>query len=69
MSDHRYIGFKSSLDADDYGIIISSEGKLKGVWIPNSQEDETIPQSIVQICIDNFGIDPNSDQDVSQTVH
>lgn len=69
MSDHRYIGFKSSLEDDDYGIIISSDGKLKGVWIPKSQEDETIPQSIVQICIDNFGIDPNSDQEVSQTVH
>lgn len=69
MSKHRYIGFQNSLKEDDYGIIISLSGRVKGVWIPDSLEDEPVPQAVVDICVANFGIDPNTDEDISQTVH
>jgi len=51
--------FKQSLSETDYGLIVSSEGALKGIWIPVGQEDADIPDAIVSLCIARFGIDPN----------
>ena len=69
MKTHRYIGFANSLNEDDYGIMITPQGKIKGVWIPVKYETEPVPVAIVDICIANFGIDPNQEEHVSQTVH
>jgi hypothetical protein len=69
MNRHRYVGFAESLDDNDYGVIITKTGRIKGVWIPNVREDQPIPQSVVHFCVANFGIDPNNDDYVSQTVH
>jgi hypothetical protein len=69
LSKHRYIGFQNSLKEDDYGIIISPQGRVRGVWIPNSLEEEPVPQAVVELCIASFGIDPNTDETLSQTVH
>lgn len=69
MSNHTYIGFLETLEQDDYGVIVDSNGKLKGVWVPYGHEDNLIPEPIVQLCLTNFGIDPNDDEDTSLTVH
>lgn len=69
LNKHRYIGFEQSLEDDDYGIIVSSTGRVRGIWIPNSLEDEPVPQAIAELCVANFGIDPNTDENLSQTVH
>jgi len=69
MNNHKFLGFSNSLDTDDYGVIVSKEGRLKGVWLPIDCQNEPIPQTVVDFCITNFGIDPNNDQLVSQTVH
>jgi len=61
--------FEETLDDDDFGLIISKHGDLKGVWIPDSVSDEEIPDVIVELCMHFFGVDPNDDDDPSTTVH
>ena len=58
--------FGSTLDEDDYGLIISKDGMLKGVWIPETHDDEEIPEVIVELCKNYFGLDPNDDE---RTIH
>lgn len=58
--------FGSTLDEDDYGLIISKDGMLKGVWIPETHDDEEIPEVIVELCKNYFGLDPNDNE---RTIH
>ena len=52
---------EENLESDDYGLIVSKDGELKGIWIPDSAEDKDIfPQGIAQLCITHFGLDPNA---------
>ena len=51
--------FKTSLEATDYGLIVGNDGMLKGIWVPEDMDDQDIPQNIVDLCIQKFGIDPN----------
>jgi hypothetical protein len=51
--------FKKSLEATDYGLIVGCDGMLKGIWVPESMDGLDIPEGIVDICIQRFGIDPN----------
>jgi len=51
--------FEGTIDDSDYGLIICGEtGMLKGMWIPKEIEDKPVPESIVNLCVDYFGIDP-----------
>lgn len=59
MSD--FVEFSSTLEEDDYGLIVGSDGSLKGIWVPEGREDAEVPESIVELCKDYFGIDPNMD--------
>jgi len=61
--------FEETLGDDDFGLIISKEGKLKGVWMPNTIEDDEIPDVIVELCMHFFDVDPNDDDDPLQTLH
>jgi hypothetical protein len=58
--------FQGTLDEDDYGLIIGKDGMLKGVWIPEMHEEEEIPEVIVELCKNYFGLDPNNDE---RTIH
>jgi hypothetical protein len=69
MITHKILGFTETLTEEDYGIIISNGGRLKGIWMPVDRSESPIPDSIVQLCLINFGIDPNTDEHVSQTIH
>lgn len=51
--------FRQSLSATDYGLIVSSEGALKGIWVPTGLEGAEIPDAIVSMCVAKFGINPN----------
>jgi hypothetical protein len=51
--------FETALSDTDYGLIVGKDGRLKGIWIPSGYEDEEIPDTIVALCIQRFGIDPN----------
>jgi hypothetical protein len=56
-----FVEFSSTLDEDDYGLIVGSDGSLKGIWVPEGNEDAEVPEVIVELCKDYFGIDPNMD--------
>ena len=58
---HDYMGFENTLEEDDYGFILDKEGRLKGIWIPQGSEDENVPDAIVQLLKDHWGIDPNDE--------
>ncbi len=63
-SDVEYFEFEDSLDEDDFGLIICGKsGKLKGLFIPKGKEDEPIPETIAEICLAVFDVDPNEDED------
>ena len=52
--------FEDFLDATDYGFIVDGKtGKLKGLWIPDGMEHVEVPETIEDICVNIFGIDPN----------
>mgnify|MGYP000639811535 CR=1 FL=1 len=51
------IEFEDALEDDDWGLIISASGELKGLFIPEGKEEEDVPQSIVEMCTRIFGID------------
>jgi len=53
--------FDKTLESTDYGLIIDKNGQLKGIWIPNTINHLTIPDAIAQLCVEQFGIDPNCD--------
>ena len=51
------IEFEDALEDDDWGLIISASGELKGLFIPDGKEEEDVPQTIVEMCTRIFGID------------
>jgi len=58
MSQNKMINFEDSLDPTDFGLIISKDGELKGLFIPEDKEaPEFIPDSIVRILNDIYGIE------------
>ena len=60
MSHSRVeLEFKKSLTHTDYGLIVGCDGALKGIWVPESMDNEDIPQGIINMCVEKFGIDPN----------
>jgi|TARA_B110000503_G_scaffold103721_1_gene154780 hypothetical protein len=54
--------FRKSLESTDYGLIVGCNGMLKGIWVPESRDGLDIPDAIVDLCIEKFGIDPNSNE-------
>ena len=54
----KTIEFEEALEDDDWGLIISSEGKLKGLFIPDGASEDDVPDSIINLCCNQFGIDP-----------
>jgi len=58
---HDYLGLESTLDEDDYGFILDAEGNLKGIWVPQGAENDEVPQPIVDIIKQKWGIDVNDD--------
>ena len=65
---HDYLGFEDSLEEDDYGFMLDAQGRLKGIWIPTSAEDENVPDAIVQLLKDHWGVDVNDDDNYG-TLH
>tara|TARA_B110000090_G_scaffold202348_1_gene245465 strand:+ start:59 stop:268 length:210 start_codon:yes stop_codon:yes gene_type:complete len=51
--------FKTALDITDYGLIVGCDGILKGIWVPESMEGLEIPEGIVDMCVQKFGVNPN----------
>lgn len=61
MGQQTVIKFEEALDEDDWGLIIGKDGTLKGMFVPEGQEDADVPHVIVKLCTDFFGIDPTEE--------
>ena len=55
------------LEDDDWAIIIGADGNLKGVFIPDGKDEDEVPESIVYIMAEYFGIDFDDGEHI--TVH
>jgi len=74
MSDEgKSLSLYDQLDDDDWALIISSDNKLKGMFIPEGCDEDEVPESIVHIMEKYFGInfDDEDDDDIeeSRTIH
>lgn len=72
--NHDKVHFEESLDDNDFGLIICGKtGSLKGLWIPVGMEEAPVPETIIDICVNVFGIDPKEfdEQETSDghTIH
>lgn len=56
--------FEDALEDDDWGLIIGKDGSLKGLFIPEGEEEADVPEAIIQICIKFFGVDPTEEHTI-----
>jgi len=65
MKNKTTVEFDDALGENDFGLIVCSKtGRLKGLWIPEGKADDEVPQTIVDVCMEYFGIDPNAEETV-----
>jgi len=63
----KKVSFEDSLEDTDFGLIISSKGELKGMYMPDGAEEvDYVPEEIVQILYQVYGMDISTD---SATIH
>jgi hypothetical protein len=55
----KKITFEQSLGDSDWGLIIDENGRLKGLFIPEGSSEDDVPESIIQVCCTQFGINPD----------
>ncbi len=67
MSNRTKVEFENALANDDYGLIISKDGRLKGIWIPDGEDEDIMPEAIARLCKEYFNLDPNMETET--TVH
>lgn len=65
VNERHSLKFERTLEDNDYGLIISQGGMLKGIWVPDHLWNEPFPVSIVKICLENYGFNPNDNEDES----
>jgi hypothetical protein len=61
MSQPQVVKFEDTLEEDDWGLIIGKDGTLKGMFIPEGSDDAEVPEAIIEICKQFFGIDPTEE--------
>ena len=57
------------LDKDDWAIIIGKDGNLKGLFIPDGKDEDEVPESIVYIMADYFGVDFDEEEEETSDGH
>lgn len=55
------IQFEEALEDDDWGIIVGRDGTLKGMFIPEGQDEAEVPEVIIKLCKEIWGIDPTEE--------
>lgn len=55
------IEFEDALTDGDWGLIISKDGELKGLFIPDGEDEDNVPEVILNICLKYWGIDANKE--------
>ncbi len=66
---HDYISFEDAMGEEDWGLIFDKDGKLKGMFIPRELADSPIPQSLLHICEEFFGVDLEEENLIKRTLH
>jgi hypothetical protein len=54
----KKVTFEHALSDTDWGLIIDKKGRLKGLFVPDGCDEDDVPESIIELCCDKFGIDP-----------
>jgi hypothetical protein len=62
MSDESRT-LEAQLGEDDWAIIIGKDGNLKGLFMPDGVDEDLVPESIVTIMADYFGVDFDEEMD------
>jgi len=57
MTKQKDLTLEEQLGETDWAIIIGNDGNLKGIFIPQGMDEELVPESIVQIMAQYFGVD------------
>lgn len=58
---------ENQLGEKDWAIIIGDDGNLKGLFIPDGKNEDEVPESIVYIMENFFGVDFYDDDTDKQT--
>jgi len=66
---HDFVGFDKSMTENDFGLIISEDGSLRGIWIPAHLQDEDVPEPIVHFLKHYYDINPNDEHVYGGTIH
>jgi hypothetical protein len=71
MNNIEELSLEEQLGEDDWALIIGKDGNLRGVFIPTGSDEDMVPESIVQIMAEYFGIDFHEDNedDLPNTIH
>jgi hypothetical protein len=71
--DHQdeRLSLYDQLEEDDWALIIGSDGSLRGMFIPEGKDEDEVPESIVYIMENYYGIDFSDEEEPSdgQTIH
>jgi len=62
--EHETHPLDAQLDQDDWAIIIGKDGNLKGLFIPEGKDEDEVPESVVAIMAEYFGVD--FDQEIEE---
>ena len=54
---------EEQLGDEDWAIIIGKDGNLKGLFMPDGSDEDIVPESIIYIMENYFGMDFNSAMD------
>ena len=66
MSDEEASTLEAQLGEEDWAIIIGDDGNLKGLFIPQGKNEDLVPESIVAIMAEYFGVD--FDEEIEEAV-
>jgi hypothetical protein len=64
----KNLTLKAQLGQDDWAIIIGQDGNLKGLFIPEGKDEDLVPESIVTIMANYFGVDFNEEIDEAEVI-
>jgi len=60
---------EEQLGEEDWAIIIGKDGNLKGMFIPEGSDEDEVPESIVYIMAEYFGVDFDEESSDGKTLH
>ena len=56
MDDDEKKTLEEQLGQDDWAIVIDRDGKLKGLFIPDGSDEDEVPEAIIVIMEQYFGM-------------